>query len=81
MEKIIVDEFVMGDMSYSDDMGYMGDMVEMTESTQQVSMGDKLMSSPIFVGGVTAAVLAFGVLLGIFSAKRRIKKGIDLYED
>ena len=32
-------------------------------------------------GGVAAAVLAIGVLLGLLSAKRKIKKGIDLYED
>ena len=40
-----------------------------------------MMSSWAFVGGVTASVTAIGVLLGILSAKRKIKKGIDLYED
>ncbi len=88
METIIVDEFVTGDMEYMvGDMGYAGDMDYMigmdgmTEGTQEVPLGDRLMSSWVFVGGVAAAVLAVGVVLGLLSAKRKIKKGIDLYED
>lgn len=81
METMVVDEFMVDDMSYAGDMGYMVDMGEVLGSTQQVSVADKLMSSWIFVGGVTAGVLAIGVLLGLLSAKRKIKKGIDLYED
>ena len=83
----MVDEVVTGDMDYMiGDMGYTGDvdymigMDDMTEATQ-VPLGDKLMSSWVFVGGVTAGVLAIGILLGLLSAKRKIKKGIDLYED
>ncbi len=84
----MVDEFVTGDMDYMiGNMGYTGDMDYMIgmddtmEGTQEVPLGDKLMSSWVFVGGVAAAVLAIGVLLGLLSAKRKIKKGIDLYED
>lgn len=49
--------------------------------TGQVSKADELMGSWVFVGGVTAGVLALGVLAGLLCAKRKIKKGIDLYED
>jgi len=84
METIVMDEDFAGDMSYMGDMGYVEDMEYtdgMTGETQQVAMADKLMSSWIFVDGVTAGVLAFGVLLGLLSAKHKIKKGLDLYED
>lgn len=88
METIIVDEVVTGEMDYTmEDVGYAGDMEyfigmdDMTEGTQEIPLGDKLMGSWVFVGGVSAAVLAIGVLLGLLSAKHRIKKGIDLYED
>lgn len=40
-----------------------------------------LMSSWIFVGGITAAVLAVSITLGILLAKSKIKKGFELYED
>lgn len=42
---------------------------------------DPLMSSWYFVGGITVAVLAIGIILGVFLAKIKIKKGIELYED
>lgn len=81
METIVVDDFVVGDMGYTGDMDYMIGMDEMTVGTQEIPLGDKLMGSWVFVGGVTAAVLVIGVLFGLLSAKRKIKKGIDLYED
>ena len=84
MEVMVMDEFGMSDMSYMGDMEYVAGMESMDgmmAETTQVSMADKLMSSWIFVGGVTAAMLALGVLFGFLSAKRKIKKGIDLYED
>lgn len=83
MEVIVTDK-VMGDMSFSGDMGFvegMEYMDGMMEETQEAPLADRLMDSWIFVGGVTAAVLVIGVLLGFLSAKRKIKKGIDLYED
>ena len=87
MEVMAMDVIVESDMSYMGDMGYMEGMDGMEfmdgmpGETQQASTIDKLMSSPVFVGGVAAGVLVIGVLLGLLSAKRRIKKGIDLYED
>ncbi|MDD6035869.1 MAG: hypothetical protein PUC30_06725 [Lachnospiraceae bacterium] len=82
VEKVVTSDMgYMGDMDYMGDMGYMGGMDGMEGSTAQVSKVDELMSSWVFVGGVTAGVLIVGVLLGILSAKRKIKKGIDLYED
>lgn len=84
MEEMVMDVIVESDMSYMGDMGYvegMEFMDGMPGEVQQASTIDKLMSSPVFVGGVAAGVLVIGVLLGLLSAKRRIKKGIDLYED
>ena len=90
METMVIDEFVADDMVYSDGMDYVdgkdfiGDtgFIDGTDgTTAQISMADKLMSSWVFVGGVTAGVLVIGFLLGFLSAKRKIKKGIDLYED
>lgn len=63
------------------DMMYMDGMEEMYGMEQQVSKTDELLASPVFVGGVTVAVLALGVVLGLLLAKGKIKKGIDLYED
>ena len=42
---------------------------------------DPLLSSWPFVIGISFAVLAVSVALGVLLAKRRIKKGIELYED
>lgn len=42
---------------------------------------DPLLSSWPFVIGISAAVLFVSVVLGILLAKRKIKKGIELYED
>lgn len=77
---MVIDEYMIGNMGYTGNMDYMIGTDDMTEGTQ-VPLADKLMSSRVFVGGVAAAVLAIGVLLGLLSAKRKIKKGIDLYED
>ena len=87
MDTVVVEEFVTDDMGYMmDDMDYAGDMEYMAGMDgmmggTQVPMGEKLMSSWVFVGGVATVVLVIGVLLGLLSAKRKIKKGIDLYED
>lgn len=42
---------------------------------------DSLLSNWGFVGGVTGGVLAFSIVIGILLAKKRIKKGIDPYEN
>ena len=78
MEMIAVEDVMVGDMSMMGDTGY---WEETMTGTEQVSKVDELMSSWVLVGGGTAGVLAIGVLLGLLSAKRKIKKGIDLYED
>lgn len=69
------------DVMYGGDMGYSNEMSEMTGSTLQTAKADELMSSWLFVGGVTVGVVVLGLLLGLLSAKGKIKKGIDLYED
>lgn len=81
MEVIVMDSYVGNDMVGMGDMSYMDGMDGMMEGTAQVSKTDELLSSWVFVGGVTAGVLVIGVLLGLLSAKRKIKKGFDLYED
>lgn len=40
-----------------------------------------LLSSWPFVIGISTAVLAVSVVIGVLLAKRKIKKGIELYED
>jgi len=42
---------------------------------------EPLLSSWTFVLGVSGLVLIISVALGAFLARRKIKKGIDLYED
>jgi hypothetical protein len=42
---------------------------------------DSLMSSWPFVIGITTATLAVSILFGLLLAKRKIKKGYELYED
>ena len=42
---------------------------------------DPLLSSWPFVIGISFVVLAASVALGVLLAKRKIKKGIELYED
>lgn len=42
---------------------------------------DPLLSSWIFVIGISLATLAIGFTLGLILAKRKIKKGFELYED
>ena len=64
----------MGDMGYED--------MSVIEGTTETgfSMNTVLSSVPI-MGGITAGFLALGIVLGIVLAKRKIKKGFDLYED
>ncbi len=46
----------------------------------ETSVKDPLLSSWLFIGGISAIMLAVAVVLGILLAKKRIKKGYDLYE-
>lgn len=52
-----------------------------TETVAGPGMKDPLLSSWPFVIGISAAVLAISIVIGVFLAKRKIKKGIELYED
>ncbi len=42
---------------------------------------DPLLSSWPFVIGISVASLALSVVIGVLLAKRKIKKGFELYED
>ncbi|MDF2588710.1 MAG: hypothetical protein K0S41_2551 [Anaerocolumna sp.] len=46
-----------------------------------VSPKDPILSSWPFVIGISALTIVVGVLLGLLLAKRKIKKGFELYED
>lgn len=72
------------DASGDADMAGM-DMTGMDESMMGDTTGstvkDPFLSSPVPIIGISAATLVVGVLCGILLAKKKIKKGIDLYED
>ncbi len=59
-----------------------GDMGEgMVVDPGMTGVKDPLLSSWPFVIGISVAVLFVSIALGAFLAKRKIKKGIELYED
>lgn len=67
---------MMGEAGATGEEGMMGDVgMEPTQAKGSV------MSSWVFVIGITAATLAISIVLGILLAKKRIKKGFDQYED
>lgn len=73
-----------GDMAIGGDTSIGGDMPgvdgmygETTGSTTK----DPFLSSYVPIAGISAATLVVGVIIGILLAKKKIKKGIDLYED
>ncbi len=77
---------VMDNMAVSVDGGVMvggGSGIEGGDMGMEVpsSGGGSVLSSWGFVGGITGATLAVSIVLGILLAKKRIKKGFDLYED
>ena len=64
------------------DMGFEEGMYSDSMSeTGVVEVKDPILSSWPFVIGISAAVLCVSVILGILLARRKIKKGIELYED
>ena len=69
------------DMGGKFDESYMsGDaMMGMDGSTTKSS--GSLMSNWLFVIGISSATLVISIVLAILLAKKRIKKGFDLYED
>ena len=68
---------VTGDMSY--DMSGMEGMEAM--GGEGTTVKDPFLSSYVPVIGITAATFVVGAVVGILLAKKKIKKGIDLYED
>ena len=80
--------FVVGDMIATGetggyiDGGYVdGGYVDGGMPGEAATVKDPLLSSWPFVIGVSAGVLVVSVVLGILLAKRKIKKGFELYED
>lgn len=53
----------------------------MYTETGMAEVKDPLLSSWPFVIGISGAVLFISIVLGALLAKRKIKKGIELYED
>ncbi len=69
---VIVDETYTDEGMYTEEGMYVDPMG---------AVKDPLLSSWPFVMGISAAVLFVSVALGLLLAKRKIKKGIELYED
>ncbi len=69
-----------GDISVGGDATGEGTLADPTMNIGAAGK-DSLLSSWPFVIGISVAVLVVSIALGTFLAKRKIKKGIDLYED
>lgn len=61
---------------YYMDGGFEGEI----KDSENTSSGT-LLSNWFFVGGVSGGVFLISVIFGIILAKKRIKKGIDIYEN
>lgn len=71
-------------MSSSMDIGGMEDGMmggDMYGEVQVSSAKGSVMSSWPFVIGISSVTLVLSIVIGILLAKKRIKKGFDLYED
>lgn len=79
-EVIIDDGTVMPGIDEGMDMGE-GVSVDPGLGTGSTDVKNPLLSSWFFVIGISAAVLAVSIVLGVLLARRKIKKGIELYED
>ncbi len=78
----VVGMAVSGQSMTVDGAGVSGSSYTVDPTMSNGALGkDTLLSSWPFVLGISAAVLLVSVAFGAFLAKRRIKKGIDLYED
>lgn len=60
---------------------FMGDAAGGVPSDMGGTVKDPLLSGWPFVIGISFLTLAVSVVIGILLAKRKIKKGIELYED
>lgn len=58
-----------------------GSMAPVPGTGSQSSAKDPLLSSPVAVIGISVLFLVVGGVLGFLLAKRKIKKGIDIYEN
>lgn len=77
-----VNSIISGTVSVDMGMGAGPDMGMGTEVPMDGgSVKNPLLSSWVFVAGITTVTLAISVGLGILLAKRKIKKGFELYED
>lgn len=70
-------DFNIGIGDFGENYGDTGSMID--PGMPQIK--DPLLSSWPFVIGISVAVLAVSIVLGGLLAKRKIKKGIELYED
>lgn len=68
-----------GSDMYTD--GAMVDMSGMDGDMTASTTKDPFLSSYVPIVGISAATLVVGAILGVLLAKKKIKKGIDLYED
>lgn len=78
--RVLVNEVMIG----NDDMfSSVGDMDGMDGGDMGTETGvkDPILSSIPFVAGTIGASLVVGIVLGILLAKKRIKKGFELYEN
>lgn len=71
-----MEEGLMGDPGFNEEM-YKETFME----TGMAEVKDPIMSSWPFVIGISVAVLLVSVAFGALLARRKIKKGIELYED
>ncbi len=79
---VLMDDLTTNHELISNSMMDMGNLGGMEDPNSNSSGGmDNLLASWGFVGGVTGGVLALSILIGILLAKKRIKKGIDPYEN
>lgn len=70
-----------GDMSGMEGVDGMEGTDGMEGGIAATTTKDPFLSSYVPVVGITAATLVVGIIIGILLAKKKIKKGIDLYED
>lgn len=83
-EKVIVQDntAMEGDASMEVNAGTeAGTLVDPTMQNGIPGGKDSLLTSWPFVGGVSLAVMIVSITIGAFLARRKIKKGIEIYED
>lgn len=79
--QLINAEAVSIDVGGGVDMGMDPGMYEEIPMDGPGTTKDPIMSSMLFVVGISVVTLAISIGIGILLAKRKIKKGFELYED